>query len=85
MWFEYLCEVIDLFESSFLACAVEENERTLVPIANCSPRVHRRGMSPMELVLNTIQIVPLLPVPCDPNFGRSASDEEGNLVRLKDL
>jgi hypothetical protein len=73
MWFEYLCKVIDLFESSFLTYAVDENKRTLIPIANYSLRIYRRYMSPIELVLNIIQVIPLILTPCDSNLRRSPS------------
>jgi len=43
------------------------------------------GWQDGPLVLNTIQTVPLVLVPCNPNFGRSTSYKEGNLVRPKYL
>ena len=85
MWFEYLCEVIDLLERATLPCAIDENKRALIPIANCSSRVHKRYMSPMELVLNTSKTMPLVSIPCYLSFSRSASDKEGNFVRPKHL
>ena len=54
MWFKYLCKLVDLLKRSTLPYAINKDKRTFVAITNCSPRVHRRCMSLMELVLNKI-------------------------------
>ncbi len=85
IWFEYLSEVVDLLKRAILPCTINENKRALIPVANCSLRVHRRCMSLMELVLNTSKTMPLVPVPRYLSFSRFASNKESNFVRPKHL
>ena len=60
IWFEYLCEVIRLFQAPCLACAIDEYQRTFIPIAYCTLRVDWCCMPLMKLVLYTSRMSPFL-------------------------
>ena len=81
VWFKDLRKIILLRKRSYLARSMEKYQRTLIAVSNCSPRINRRRMAAIKLVLYASWVAPLPLFPRHSLLDSPPSNQECNLIR----